>query len=49
MSINDIYDSLVVLHRLLSRPNGEPVDETIKQVRNMLGEIIEHWKNAHKI
>ena len=49
MSINDIYDSLVVFHRLLSRPDGEPVDETIKQVRNMLGEIIEHWKNAHKI
>ena len=49
MSINDIYDSLVDLHRLLSRPDGEPVDETIKQVRNMLGEIIEHWKNAHKI
>ena len=49
MNINDIYDSLVVLHRLLSRPDAEPVDETIKQVRDRLGEIIPHWKNAHKI
>ena len=46
MSINDLYDTIVLCHKILDEPD-KTIDQSVQEVRLRLREALTNWGIAH--